>query len=170
MQKISTIVLFVAALATAACNNPNRNGMGGAGGAGGMGGAGAIGSASDPNSAAYFAETLGDTVHFVVDQSTLTPEAQAILTKQAAWLVQHPNYTAIVQGHADEQGTREYNLALGARRAESVKQFLIANGVSGTRLKTVSYGKEQPIALCSDESCFAQNRRAKTALQAGGGV
>ena len=170
MQKISTIVLFVAALATAACNNPNRNGMGGAGGAGGMGGAGAIGSASDPNSPAYFSQTLGDMVHFVVDQSTLTPEAQAILTKQAAWLVQHPNYTAIVQGHADEQGTREYNLALGARRAESVKQFLIANGVSGTRLKTISYGKEQPIALCSDESCFQQNRRAKTALQLGGGV
>jgi peptidoglycan-associated lipoprotein len=173
MQKISTIFLLVGALALSACNNPNGFGKGGAnGGAGGAGGisGGALGDPSNPNSPAYFAQTLGDTVRFVVDQSTLTPEAQATLTKQAAWMVGHPAYTATIEGHADEQGTEEYNLALGARRASAVQQFLIAQGVMGNRLKTVSYGKLRPIATCADESCFSQNRRAVTVLGAGAGV
>jgi peptidoglycan-associated lipoprotein len=176
MSKITTILLLIGALAVSACNNPNKYGAGaGAGGAGGMGGAGGIGMGglgdpSDPNSPAYFAQTIGDKVHFVVDQSTLTDEARGILTAQANWMNAHPAYTAIIEGHADEQGTREYNLALGARRATAVQEFLIANGVAGNRLRTVSYGKERPLAVCSEESCYSQNRRAVTVISAGAGV
>ena len=174
MQKISMMVMLVGSLALAACNNPDKygNGAGGADGAGGAGGIGmgGLGDPSNPNSPAYFQQTIGDTVRFMVDQSTISPEAQATLTQQALWLNQHPQYTAIIEGHADEQGTREYNLALGARRASAVQAFLISQGVSGTRLKTVSYGKERPLAVCSEESCFAQNRRAVTVISAGAGV
>ena len=174
MQKLSMMVMLVGSLALAACNNPDKygNGAGGAGGAGGDGviGMGGLGDPSNPNSPAYFQQTIGDTVRFMVDQSTISPEAQATLTQQALWLNQHPQYTAIIEGHADEQGTREYNLALGARRASAVQAFLISQGVSGTRLKTVSYGKERPLAVCSEESCFAQNRRAVTVISAGAGV
>ncbi len=174
MQKFSTIALLVSALALAACNNPDRA-IGGAGGAGGLGGAGgitsgALGDPNDPNSVAYFNQRIGDTVRFVVDQSTLTPEAQATLSGQAQWLNAHAGATAIIEGHADEQGTSEYNLALGARRASAVQAYLISQGVDGARLKTVSYGKERPLAVCSEESCFAQNRRAVTVIGAGAGV
>lgn len=174
MQKFSTIALLVSALALAACNNPDRA-IGGAGGAGGLGGAGgissgALGDPNDPNSVAYFNQKIGDTVRFVVDQSTLTPEAQATLSGQAQWLNAHAGATAIIEGHADEQGTSEYNLALGARRASAVQAYLISQGVAGERLKTVSYGKERPLAVCSEESCFAQNRRAVTVIGAGAGV
>lgn len=173
MTKLTTLFLLCGALALSACNNPKGSFAGGAGangaaGAGGIGMAG-LGNPSDPNSPAYFAQTIGDTVHFIVDQSNITPEAQAILTQQAAWLNQHPTYTSIIEGHADEQGTREYNLALGARRASAVKEYLVAQGVLGTRLRTVSYGKERPLAICSDESCYSQNRRAVTVISAGAG-
>lgn len=172
MNKLSTILLLTGALALAACNNPDRFGAGGAGGAGGPGGiaAGPLGDPSDPNSVAYFNQTIGDTVRFAVDQSTLTPEAQTVLALQAGWLNQHPTYTAIIEGHADEQGTREYNIALGDRRANAVKAYLISQGVGANRLQTVSYGKERPLAVCSDEACYAQNRRAVTVVGAGAGV
>ena len=119
---------------------------------------------------AYFNATVGDRVHFVVDQSTLTDEARGILNGQAAWLNANPDYAIIIEGHADEQGTREYNIALGARRADSVKNYLIAQGISGSRMQTVSYGKERPIATCSEESCYNQNRRAVTVLSLGAGA
>lgn len=176
MTKLSTILLLTGALALSACNNPDRFGAGGAGaGAGGVGGAGgisggALGDPSDPNSIAYFNQTIGDKVHFAVDQSTLSAEAQSTLTQQAGWLNQHPAYTAIIEGHADEQGTREYNIALGDRRANAVKAYLISQGVGGNRLQTVSYGKERPLAVCSDEACYTQNRRAVTVIGAGAGV
>ena len=173
MQKISTIFLLVGALALSASNNPNGFGKGGAnGGAGGAGGisGGALGDPSNPNSPAYFQQTIGDTVRFMVDQSTISPEAQATLTQQALWLNQHPQYTAIIEGHADEQGTREYNLALGARRAAAVQNFLISQGVQAGRLRTISYGKERPLEVCSEEACYAKNRRAVTVLSAGAGV
>jgi len=109
-------------------------------------------------------------VLFAVDQSTLSAEAQDVLLKQAAWLMENPEFSAIIEGHADEQGTREYNLALGARRASAVQAFLVDRGVAPNRLKTVSYGKERPLAICSDESCYAQNRRSVTVLTAGGGM
>lgn len=174
MNTFTKLLLLIGALALSACNNPDRYGAGaGAGaGAGGAGGItqGGLGDPNDPNSPAYFAQTIGDRVLFAVDQSTLTAEAQVVLTNQAAWMNQHPGYTAIIEGHADEVGTREYNLALGARRASSVQNFLISQGVAADRLRTVSYGKERPLAVCSDEACYSQNRRAVTVIGAGAGV
>lgn len=157
------VLLFGAVLALAACSNAAKYGGDGAAGAGSGGGAGA-GSPSDPRSPAYFQQTIGDRVLFQVDQSTLTPEAQQILNGQATWLMTNTDYNAVIEGHADEQGTREYNLALGARRANAAREYLISRGVAGSRLKVVSYGKERPIEICSEESCYAKNRRAVTVL------
>jgi peptidoglycan-associated lipoprotein len=177
MIRVPAALLLMAALGLAACNNPDRFGAGGAGsGADGAGGAGGIdtaglGSASDPNSPVYFAKTLGDRVFFAVDQSTLSAEAMGTLNGQAQWLNnQGRAYAIIVEGHADEQGTREYNLALGARRASAVQNYLISQGVAANRMRTVSYGKERPIEVCSVESCYAKNRRSVTVLSAGAGV
>jgi peptidoglycan-associated lipoprotein len=132
-------------------------------------GVGSINSA-EPGSAQDFASNVGDVVHFEVDSSALTGEGQNILSKQAVWLNQYPQYTVTVEGHADERGTREYNIALGARRATSVKSYLAEHGVSAARMRTISYGKERPIAVCDDISCWSQNRRAQTVLNSGGGV
>lgn len=126
-----------------------------------------LGDPSDPNSVAYFNATVGDRILFAVDQHTLTPEGENVLAAQANWLSTNPEYAAVIEGHADEQGTREYNLALGARRASSVQNYLIANGVAPSRLKTVSFGKERPLEVCSDEFCYSKNRRAVTVLNAG---
>jgi peptidoglycan-associated lipoprotein len=175
----NTALLLALAFGLAACNNPDRFGAGGSGaGADGAGGAGAggidsslIGSASDPNSPAYFQQTLGDRVFFAVDQSTLSAEAMTTLNAQVQWLnAQGAAYAIIVEGHADEQGTREYNLALGARRASAVQNYMISQGVSPGRVRTVSYGKERPVEVCSVESCYARNRRAVTVLSAGQGA
>ena len=168
MKLHSKAILMVLALSLAACTNPGRFGAGGAGGAGGNGIDSAnLGGANDPSSPAYFQQTIGDRVLFAVDQSTLTPEATQILTQQARWMSNNTEYTALIEGHADEQGTREYNLALGARRANSVMEFLVSQGVSPSRLKTITYGKERPLAICSDEACYSQNRRAVTVIAAG---
>ena len=130
------------------------------------------GSPQDPNSLAYFQQTVGDRVLFEVDASTLTPQAREVLDLQADFLLRNMEYLAIVEGHADEQGTREYNLALGARRAASVRDHLVSRGIASDRIRTVSYGKERPIQVCSNESCYAQNRRGVTVLDApiGGGA
>lgn len=173
------VLLIVTALALSACRNPDRYGGAGSGpggsGANGANGAGgvsssALGDPSNPASVAYFNKSVGDRVHFVVDQSTLTDEARGILNGQAKWLKTNPEYAIIIEGHADEQGTREYNIALGARRAEAVKNYLISQGVAGSHMQTISYGKERPIAVCSDEACYAQNRRAVTVLSVGSGT
>lgn len=160
-------VLFLAS----ACTNADRFGNGAGDTVTNSGlnaGAGAIpGSASDPTSVAFFQASVGDRVLFQVDQSTLTPEGQQTLVAQARWLSTNPDFTAIIEGHADEQGTREYNLALGARRANAAREFLISQGVAGNRLKTVSFGKERPIEICSAEACYAKNRRAVTVLAGG---
>ncbi|SOB94545.1 peptidoglycan-associated lipoprotein Pal [Rhodobacter maris] len=171
MHLVTKAAMGLALIALAACNNPSKNGANGVVDPGGAFGDGAIsqGSINDPNSPAYFSATVGDTVHFVVDQSTLTDEARSILSGQAQWLNAHQNYAAIVEGHADEQGTREYNLALGARRASAVQEYLISQGVSGARLRTVSYGKERPLAVCSSEECYSKNRRAVTVISLGAG-
>jgi peptidoglycan-associated lipoprotein len=166
-------LLIVSALALAACKNPDRYGAGGSGGAGGPGSGidtTGLGDPNNPTSIAYFNQRVGDRVLFAVDQSTLSPEARTILTAQAQWLLQNAGYAAIIEGHADEQGTREYNLALGARRAAAVQNFLISQGVPATRLRTISYGKERPIEICSDEACYQQNRRAVTVLSVGAGA
>ncbi len=181
MSIVLKALLLIAALGLAACNNPNRygsgsgaDGAGGANGAGGVNGSGVdttgLGDPSNPASVAYFNQTVGDRVLFVVDQSTLTDQARGILAGQAGWLKTNPDYAIIIEGHADEQGTREYNIALGARRADSVRNFLIAQGIAGNRMQTVSYGKERPIAICSDETCYSQNRRAVTVLSVGAGT
>lgn len=177
MSLAAKSLLLIAVLGLAACNNPDRYGAGagGPGGAGGAGGAGGIdttglGDPNNPTSIAYFNQTVGDRVLFAVDQSTLTPEGRSVLTAQASWLNQNPGYAAIIEGHADEQGTREYNLALGARRAAAVQNFLISQGVAANRLRTISYGKERPIEVCSTEACYSQNRRSVTVLSAGAGV
>jgi peptidoglycan-associated lipoprotein len=105
-----------------------------------------------------------------VDQSTISDEGRGILTGQAAWLKANPDYAVIIEGHADEQGTREYNLALGARRAASAQNFLISQGIPASRMRTISYGKERPIEICSDEACYSKNRRAVTVLSMGAGA
>ncbi|HEX2842433.1 peptidoglycan-associated lipoprotein Pal [Hyphomicrobium sp.] len=117
-----------------------------------------------PGTQRDFSVNVGDLVYFSSDSTDLTPEAQAILQKQAQWLRQYSQFTITVEGHADERGTREYNIALGARRATSVRNFLAQNGVAANRIRTISYGKERPVAVCNDISCWSQNRRAQTVL------
>jgi len=170
MTHLYKAIFVVAALGLSACTNPGALNGGNGTGSGGAGMGQGTGTASDPHSAAYFQQTVGDRVLFAVDTSTLTPEGRATLTGQAKWLMDNPEYAAIIEGHADEQGTRAYNLALGARRANAVSEFLISQGVAGSRLRTVTYGKERPIAVCSEESCYAQNRRAVTVISAGAGA
>ena len=177
MLRVPIPLALIAVLALAGCNNPDRFGGGGGafGGNGGAGGPGGIsstglGDASDPRSTAYFQQTVGDRVLFPVDQSTLTDSARATLAQQGTWLNTNSDFAVIIEGHADEQGTREYNLALGARRASAVQDFLISQGVAPSRMRTVSYGKERPIEVCSDEACYAQNRRAVTVLSMGAGT
>jgi peptidoglycan-associated lipoprotein len=133
------------------------------------GGPAASGNLGDPTSPAYFQQAIGDRVLFEVDQSTLNEQARQLVAQQAAWLMENGSYTAVIEGHADEQGTREYNIALGDRRANAVRDYLVAQGVPASRLRTVSFGKERPVAVCSDESCYSQNRRAVTVLALGAG-
>jgi len=169
MKLTTKIAFLVAGLALAACTNPNRFGADGADGAGGAGANGAFvaGSATDPTSTAYFNQTVGDRVLFAVDQSTISDEGRITLEGQAQWLLANTDFTAVIEGHADEQGTREYNVALGARRANAVREYLVSRGVAGNRLQTVSFGKERPIEICSNEACYAKNRRAVTVLAGG---
>lgn len=124
----------------------------------------AIGGAASPGSAQDFQVNVGDRVFFTVDSSTLTPEARQILTRQAQWLNKYSQYSFVIEGHADERGTREYNLALGARRAAATRDYLISQGVGQNRMRTISYGKERPVAVCDDISCWSQNRRTVTVL------
>ena len=112
----------------------------------------------------YFNVVVGDRVFFDTDRHELTAEAQYVLSKQAQWFAANPGATAVIEGHADERGTREYNLALGARRANSARAFLIGQGVEGSRLRTVSFGKERPVALGSDQQAWSQNRRGVTVV------
>lgn len=164
MTYTSKALILCAALALAGCTNPDRFDDVGAVDLNAAGGAGA-GAAADPQSPTYFQQAVGDRVFFAVDQSSLSPEAEATLNSQADWLMTNFEFTALVEGHADEQGTREYNLALGARRASAVQEYLLSRGVPAGRLKTVSYGKERPIEICSNEDCYAKNRRAVTVLR-----
>ena len=112
----------------------------------------------------YFQNLVGDTVLFTVDQSGLRPDAISILKAQADWLKEKRFLPITVEGHADEQGTREYNLALGARRATAVREFLIAKGIEQDRISIVTYGKERPLRVCSNEDCWSKNRRATTVV------
>jgi peptidoglycan-associated lipoprotein len=120
-----------------------------------------------PGSAQDFRVNVGDTVHFAFDQYNVEDSDKNVLGRQAAWLAKYPAVRVTIEGHADERGTREYNLALGARRANAVKEFLVSQGVSTGRIETVSYGKERPICTDSNESCWAQNRRGVTVITGG---
>jgi peptidoglycan-associated lipoprotein len=151
-------------LALAACKSSSST----ADGAGGAGAYGAGGAAS-PGSQQDFVVNVGDRVLFEEDQSDITSVGQQTLNKQAQWLRAYPRYTVTIEGHADERGTRDYNFALGQRRAQAVRDYLTAQGVSGQRMRTISYGKERPVATCDDNSCWSQNRRAVTVLNGTGG-
>jgi peptidoglycan-associated lipoprotein len=124
----------------------------------------ALASAAVPGSQQDFVVNVGDRVFFDTDSSELSDQARATLDKQAQWLNNYNRYAFTIEGHADERGTREYNIALGARRAETVREYLVSRGVSGQRMRTISYGKERPVAVCNDISCWSQNRRAVTVL------
>jgi peptidoglycan-associated lipoprotein len=124
----------------------------------------AMANAAAPGSQQDFIVNVGDRVFFETDSSELTPQARATLDKQAQWLSQYNRYSFIIEGHADERGTREYNIALGARRAQTVREYFISRGVMAQRMRTISYGKERPVAVCNDISCWSQNRRAVTVL------
>ncbi|SOC37010.1 peptidoglycan-associated lipoprotein [Rhizobium subbaraonis] len=121
-----------------------------------------------PGSPQDFTVNVGDRIFFDTDSTSIRADAAATLDKQAQWLQKYPNYAITIEGHADERGTREYNLALGARRAASTKQYLSSRGIPASRMKTISYGKEKPVAVCDDISCWSQNRRAVTVLGGAG--
>ena len=121
--------------------------------------------AGTPGSQQEFLVTVGDRVFFETDSSVISAEGQATLDKQAVWLNRYPQYRVLIEGHADERGTREYNIALGARRAAAVVNYLQSRGVNAGRLSSKSFGKERPVAVCNDISCWSQNRRAVTVLQ-----
>jgi peptidoglycan-associated lipoprotein len=152
ISKILRSVILVALVVSVAACARNPNGDAGAGGA------------ATPGSQPEFLVAVGDRVFFQTDSSVLTAEGQATLDKQAAWLNRYPNYRVMIEGHADERGTREYNIALGARRAAAVVNYLVSRGVNSIRVKSKSFGKERPVAICNDISCWSQNRRAVTAL------
>ena len=116
----------------------------------------------DKDSPEYFSNLIGNRVFFEVDQSSISPESAAILDEQAKWLMDYAGFVGVVEGHADERGTREYNLALGARRASAVRDYLVSRGVADNRLRIVTYGKERPAETCSAEQCWSQNRRSVT--------
>ena len=121
-------------------------------------------SAATPGSQQDFVVNVGDRVFFETDSSELTEQARATLDKQAQWLSNYNRYAFTIEGHADERGTREYNIALGARRAQTVREYLVSRGIAAQRMRTISYGKERPVAVCDDISCWSQNRRAVTVL------
>ncbi|CUX80229.1 MAG: peptidoglycan-associated lipoprotein [Roseibaca calidilacus] len=171
MNLTSKSLLLLAGLALAACNNP-RPGMFGGGGENGFGGddaitTGSLGDPSDPRSIAHFQQRIGDRVFFENDSSDLTPDGRSTLQGQAAWLRANPQFAVLIEGHADERGTREYNVALGARRANTVERYLISEGVDADRIRTVSYGKERPVEACAEPRCWDVNRRAVTVVSGG---
>lgn len=153
--------VLVAALSLGACAQNKTDTAGSGFGAGG---------AATPGSAQDFVVNVGDRVFFETDSTDLTSTATATLDKQAVWLAKYPRYTYLLEGHADERGTREYNFSLGARRSQTVRDYLASRGLSASRMRTLSYGKERPVAVCNDISCWSQNRRVVTVLDAGGGA
>ena len=152
--------LTAALVMLAACDTTgDEDGMGGANGAN----AGKMGAAR-PGTQEDLVVNVGDRVFFGFDKSDLSSEARATLDRQSAWMKKYPSVKITMEGHADERGTREYNLALGERRAAAAKNYLVAAGIAADRVKTVSYGKERPAVLGSNEAAWAQNRRAVTVV------
>ncbi|OXT02615.1 peptidoglycan-associated lipoprotein [Notoacmeibacter marinus] len=159
LSRNPAMIALVGALALTGCaskknvpNSPADLGLNGAGSA-------------QPGTSQDFTVNVGDRIFFDTNSSVIRADAQQTLAKQAQWLGQYPNYSITVEGHADERGTREFNIGLGARRAAAARDFLVSRGVSSNRIGTVSYGKERPVAVCDDISCWSQNRRAVTVLK-----
>ena len=152
VRSVGLAALFALVLAVSGCaNKADQTGVAGA---------------AVPGSQQDFVVNVGDRVFFESDQTNLTPQSRATLDKQVQWLQQYNQYTFTIEGHADERGTREYNIALGARRAQTVREYLASRGINPQRMRTISFGKERPVAVCNDISCWSQNRRAVTVLNA----
>src|SRR5690606_1027465 len=155
VMRAAAMMLFVVVIAACSRSATDNVGLTGVGNTG----------AGTPGSQQEFIVTVGDRIFFETDSSSLTSEAMATLDKQAQWLNQYPNYRVMIEGHADERGTREYNIALGARRSNIVVNYLVSKGVAAQRITSQSFGKERPVAICNDISCWSQNRRAVTVVQ-----
>ena len=159
------ISILGALLLLASCSSTPETPPGGTGGPGpGVGGPGVGSRNFVPGSQQDLEASAGDRVFFAFDRSDITSEAQQILARQADWLRRYPNVTVTIEGHCDERGTREYNLALGERRAQTAKNVLVAMGIPAARISTISYGKERPAVVGSSEEAYAQNRRAVTTV------
>ena len=158
--------MLVAASLMTACSKKSNSGFGINGSANGQNpnAIGYSGGPVTPGTERDFTVNVGDKVFFKTDSARLTLDSEGTLRKQAQWLNQYPNHTITVEGHSDERGTREYNLGLAAKRAQVVKGFLTRSGVNGARMRTISYGKERPVSVCNDISCWSQNRRGVTLL------
>jgi peptidoglycan-associated lipoprotein len=146
-------VAIALALLVSACASKTNQDLAGNGAGGGP-----------PGSQQDFVVNVGDRIFFETDSTDLTATAQATLEKQAQWLNKYPKYQITMEGHADERGTREYNLALGARRSQVARDYLASRGINPGRIRNISYGKERPVAVCDDISCWSQNRRSVTVL------
>jgi peptidoglycan-associated lipoprotein len=156
------------ALSLAACSKKNTASLGSEGLAASGPGDQLAGSAAQvPGSEEDFAANVGDRVFFAADSTVLTDEGKAGLLKQAAWLKEYPDVAVQIEGHADERGTREYNISLSARRATNVRNFLISQGISAKRVSSIAYGKERPAQSCDAEECWSQNRRGVTVITSG---
>lgn len=163
-MKITHLLTALAAtFALSACGT-DTNTNSGAGGTGGVGGTGTYDSSVTPGTQADLIANVGDRVFYATDSSALDSESQGTLSRQAAWLNQYSNINITVEGHCDERGTREYNIALGERRAYAAKKYLVSQGVAANRISTVSYGKERPASVGSDSGSWAENRRAVTVV------
>jgi peptidoglycan-associated lipoprotein len=154
MSMIKALSALAAVFLIAACSNSNDTQT-----------ASAATTSVTPGSVGDFRQNVGDRVFFDTDSSTVREDGRQTLNRQAEWLKKYGNYQITIEGHCDERGTREYNLALGERRANAARQYLIAQGIPASRIKTVSYGKERPDPVGSDEAAWARNRRAVTALE-----
>jgi peptidoglycan-associated lipoprotein len=171
MRSVRTGALLAIALLASACASRDvtvptagGTGYGGSGaGAGAFDAAGGIGGGTLPGT------SVSDRVLFTVDQSTLSAEAIGTLNAQIGWLTSNPGAPILIEGHADERGTGEYNMALGSSRASAVRNYMVSQGVPDQRISIITYGRERPVATCADESCFAQNRRAVTVVTGGAG-
>jgi peptidoglycan-associated lipoprotein len=172
MKKVTTGALLAMALVAAGCarNSDVTIPDGGAGYMGGdaLGGAGLAGAGGVGGTLP--GSTVSDRVLFAVDQATLSPQAIGVLNAQIGWLQQNPGAPILIEGHADERGTTEYNLALGSSRASAVRNYMVSQGIPDSRISIITYGRERPVATCADESCFAQNRRAVTVVTGGAGA
>src|SRR6478752_9430884 len=152
MRMIKAIVAVAALTLMAACSSEQK-------------GPGEAGTSVTPGSIAEFKQNVGDRVYFDTDMSNIREDGRATLAKQAEWLKKYTNYPIMIEGKCDERGTREYNLALGERRANAVRQYLVAQGIPANRIKTISYGKERPEVVGSDEGSWARNRVGISTLQ-----